>query len=938
MKKTEYKLLLVCCIVFALLAVFAFSSCDNNPDVNTDTDAIENFTITFSQGDGYPDVIKTVAKGETLIEIPAPKKVTGYNLAWEDKDLTNIQGNITVSIVKTPIKYSINYMLNGGTNNENNINVYDINTAFTFLKPTKNDFDFKGWFTDEALTAPIADIVKGTTGEITLYAKWEATNKVKVTFDTDGGNIIAPQDIAVGNKATEPQAPTKDGYTFDGWYIGSEKWSFIGYSVTEPITLTAKWIANENTLIFDGNGATNGNMPSMKILTDAAPVLPQNIFEKMGYTFIGWSTNKNGSVEYEDCANYIMGSKKTYKLYAIWQANENTIVFNGNGATSGSIDNVTAKTDEVITLPNNPFEKQGYKFLCWTDGFNTYEVGEEYTVGVNGTINLYAAWQANTNKLIFDGNGASGSMSEMEMKTDETVALPENTFVKENYRFIGWSTTPNGEVEYRNKAFYKMGTESTYTLYAMWGELDSDGLLADVMNQYEGKTVNILAPIWSNGVTGAPWSQVELCVTDWDKNANGFGTKINNGVMERQEYIENTYGVSINWINCQGASMRNRLTEAAMSKGTFAEETIHIALPYVYEAMSLVYEDALYSIGSDYVRFNEEYYNQDSIQSYTLSGNTFFVGGDISFLDNDSAYVIFFNNDMAEKLGDTVPNVYDAALNGTWTIDTLYSIAGMVSENLDGKNEYTDKDKYGFGTTQIASYYQYFGVYQVGKGRDSGNNEVYGLTIENENVNTIIEKMLFAKKNTSFIRTNWTSGFGAMQTAFEENRLLFYNEGMQKLYSLDRDTNVGVLPFPKLTVGQDRYYTPVNQMATVACVPRATDDRTLSECMIEILSKTASDYIMTSYYDKIEDALSSSDNYEKSLKIIKEEINPNLMYDLGYMYGKYAGDGNGLITSSVQATSIDGNTNNFNFALIAGRTQAETELSKWSLAYRMYQD
>lgn len=64
-----------------------------------------------------------------------------------------------------------------------------------------------------------------------------------VTFDTQGGSAIESQAVSWGEKANEPPAPTKECLCeFDGWYLGDEKWSFIGYSVTEDMTLTAKWI------------------------------------------------------------------------------------------------------------------------------------------------------------------------------------------------------------------------------------------------------------------------------------------------------------------------------------------------------------------------------------------------------------------------------------------------------------------------------------------------------------------------------------------------------------------------------------------------------------------------------------------------------------------------------------------------------------------------
>ena len=107
--------------------------------------------------------------------------------------------------------------------------------------------------------------------------------------------------------------------------------------------------------------------------------------------------------------------------------------------------------------------------------------------------------------------------------------------------------------------------------------------------------------------------------------------------------------------------------------------------------------------------------------------------------------------------------------------------------------------------------------------------------------------------------------------------------------------------------------------------------------MITILSETASDYVMPAYIETIENNLSSKYS-DESIEMLEKQIFPNLIYDLGYLFGYYAGDGSGLITSSVQMSAIDGNTNNFIYAYEYGRTQAERKLAEWTLAYEMYED
>ena len=83
-------------------------------------------------------------------------------------------------------------------------------------------------------------------GNIDSNIPFSESAKVDVTFATDGGSAVATQKVIRGQKAASPTAPTKAGYTFDKWYNGTEVYDF-NQPVTEPITLTAKWLTGEGT-------------------------------------------------------------------------------------------------------------------------------------------------------------------------------------------------------------------------------------------------------------------------------------------------------------------------------------------------------------------------------------------------------------------------------------------------------------------------------------------------------------------------------------------------------------------------------------------------------------------------------------------------------------------------------------------------------------------
>lgn len=80
----------------------------------------------------------------------------------------------------------------------------------------------------------------------------------RVAFDAQGGSYVAPRYVAKNKMVSEPAAPTRDGYTFLGWYTAEgEKWDFAKNVVTADMTLYAKWI--KNAVNPGGNGGSNGN-------------------------------------------------------------------------------------------------------------------------------------------------------------------------------------------------------------------------------------------------------------------------------------------------------------------------------------------------------------------------------------------------------------------------------------------------------------------------------------------------------------------------------------------------------------------------------------------------------------------------------------------------------------------------------------------------------
>ena len=213
----------------------------------------EVYTVTFNSYGGTPVPPKQEVEYGHAATKPADPTLKGYTFAFwylgEDEQNataydfnTPVTGDITLTAKWNINKYTVTFDSYGGTPVPP---VQEVEYGLTATKPadpTLKGYTFAFWYLGEdEQNATAYDFDTPVTENITLTAKWEI-NKFKVTFDTDGGEPI-PDDQFVewGLFVEEPTTePTKTGYTFDGWYLGDEKYDFSA-AVEQNITLTAKW-------------------------------------------------------------------------------------------------------------------------------------------------------------------------------------------------------------------------------------------------------------------------------------------------------------------------------------------------------------------------------------------------------------------------------------------------------------------------------------------------------------------------------------------------------------------------------------------------------------------------------------------------------------------------------------------------------------------------
>jgi len=374
--------------------------------------------------------------------------------------------------------------------------------------PTRDNYIFKGWA--RTPTGPWAfdhgDPFNDDTDptDQTLYAIWVRQYQVTYnanTTDTSVHGLPAAQTKTVGEALTLVGAPTRTDYVFKGWTLtstGAKAYdpgdSYTDDSIVTGRILYALWEATFYTVTFNGNTPAGGTVTN--------PVAPQtqdngldmtltnDIPSCAGYDFMGWSKNPAGPVHFSQGGNYT--DRVSVTLYAIWEANEYTVAFNGNapsGSTAAGVPAALTKT-RGVTLPIPTAEPTcaGYAFKGWAISAADAATGTvKYSPGGNNTtdeaVTLFAIWAANTYTVRYNANGGSGTMADSTHTYGTAKLLTANAYTNANATFAGWATAAADAVTYNNSHNVINLTAvngAVVELYAKWNVPSKDKLNARI--------------------------------------------------------------------------------------------------------------------------------------------------------------------------------------------------------------------------------------------------------------------------------------------------------------------------------------------------------------------------------------------------------------------------------------------------------------------------
>ena len=401
--------------------------------------------------------------------------------------------------------------------------------------PTRDGYTFAGWYwradysgyTDEQKAADKVDFDQAVTGQtVTMFAQWtkdEVQNETDVLYVANGGKFFDGQEVQQGltdsdGMMRQPAAPTREGYTFAGWYwvsdlsvLTEEQKEQNKVDFTQPVTkphatMYAQWVKNQDEInvLYAANGGqfADGN-DTMQGVADSDGMMRQPAEPtREGYTFAGWYwvsdlsglTDEQKDLNKVDFSQSVAG-KEHVTVFAQWtknqEQNDHAVMYVANGgqfATGETFQQGVTDSDGMMRQPAAP-TREGYTFDGWYwhadySGYTDEQKAADkvdFSQPVQSDVNIYAQWTKNadaqveqiTVKFVDNFNGTESSA---EVKKGEAVAKPADP-TYDGWTFEGWSSTlkdDEGNWEYTpvdfSKAVEDEDQDGVVTYYAFYSE------------------------------------------------------------------------------------------------------------------------------------------------------------------------------------------------------------------------------------------------------------------------------------------------------------------------------------------------------------------------------------------------------------------------------------------------------------------------------------
>lgn len=416
-----------------------------NPD-GSEIPEVKNHTVTFDSDGGSNVENKTVKEGEKVAKPADPTRehydFVGWYLGETPYDFESaVKGNLTLKAKWKLHEYVVTFMADDIVFDKQYV-AYGERAHTVETDPAKPGYVFKDWVTENEV---VYDFAAAIAADTTLTAKWtpKTYSSYEVTFNSNGGSEVAPQSVTANGTAEEPTAPTKENFTFAGWYsdtLLTTPFDF-GTKIKKATNLYAKWTLNADVeavavdTTYSFNSGDTNTSENYYVLTGADSVQgTSKEFHGITLDATEGKISDNGGQWFQ----YNKGAKISFYVKAGAKVQidtyQNALTYTVNGVeANGSIYEFNA--DEKVTITSAADNMYIGKIIVtypeaaefvtedtvWSFNSSDNTVQDNYHV-FSGNINS-DSMPADTYKLTFAGSLRDNGGSWYEVTANTTISF-----------------------------------------------------------------------------------------------------------------------------------------------------------------------------------------------------------------------------------------------------------------------------------------------------------------------------------------------------------------------------------------------------------------------------------------------------------------------------------------------------------------------------------
>ena len=440
----------------------------------------------------------------------------------------------------------------------------------------------------------------------------------------------------------------------------------------------------------------------------------------------------------------------------------------------------------------------------------------------------------------------------------------------------GNNTEPTDTTTAATQGTQASATEATTTAPATESPYDENGFLKDDLPadlNFGGQKITIL--YWDD-VARPEFDVPELT-----------GDLIGDAIFTRNAAVEERLGIDLNWVGTPGSYsvQENYINTAENDVKSGGEFDVFAAYSLSAVTMTLrgLYRDLL---PAQNLNFEQPWWPGKLLDDTTINGKLYFCSGDISTNVLQQMYLVLFNKSMAEEL--KLPNLYEIADQGKWTVDKMAELASNVYSDLNGNAAADLSDRFGIGLRKNTMFDGFFlGADLRSIEKDANGTMIIADEFTSEKTVDLLTKLvaLFHESNyTAFPQTveGWTNAI------FANGQVLFMVDLGNVTSSTEvagTSVNYGVLPVPKYDEQQERYITGLQSGYTMYSASIAVDDATRDAigAMIECMASESYRQVIPAVYETtMKLKYSSGENDARMYDLIRAGIT----FDLGNIFAE----------------------------------------------------